>query len=436
MTKTYIIGVTAPNQTRNLDSWLPSLCWLPLALSINSFFIPPGTSLGYWGRWIGLAFLVIYGLCKIVLPSKWKINKFDYFAFVFFLLITISTVCANTDGALYISDFYQTGVFKAFSLLLTYLFLTLGVQSLIKSLNDAIDIIKKLVFIVTIIYTVGLIGNLSGLIPEFVGFYSGIFINPNTTAAVGVIILPLCLWVAFSQKQWGVFRLLPLLVIIAAVALSEARTPFVVISILTIYYLMSWLRYQGWSMTSIYAMSAIAISLFSLLSIYFWESDIAVKLYDSLTDTRYGGITSYRTSLIWPLFIKEIFSSPVSALIGNGWGSEEALLKSQGLDTKIFEIFNLGNAHSAYLGLTYQIGLIGLALTFLPLWAIVFNQIKESSSFHNREEFEFKLALVGALLAELCVCFFESGFYNIGSAHALPGWLVTYIAVKVPEIGK
>jgi hypothetical protein len=48
--------------------------------------------------------------------------------------------------------------------------------------------------------------------------------------------------------------------------------------------------------------------------------------------------------------------------------------------------------------------------------------------------FELKLALVSALLAELCLCFFETGFYNIGSAHAFPAWLFTYMIVIINDL--
>ncbi len=75
--------------------------------------------------------------------------------------------------------------------------------------------------------------------------------------------------------------------------------------------------------------------------------------------------------------------------------------------------------------------MIGSLLTFIPLWSLVVSNINESYLALNKEEFEFRLALASALLAELCVCFFETGFYNIGSAHALPAWLVAYMAVKI-----
>ncbi len=61
------------------------------------------------------------------------------------------------------------------------------------------------------------------------------------------------------------------------------------------------------------------------------------QLYESLTTSSGAGITSFRTNLLWPLFIQEIFASPVSALIGHGWGSEEAFLKFQGMQNNFFE---------------------------------------------------------------------------------------------------
>lgn len=435
MTQTYSTQAYALTQIKQWLNWLPALCWLPLALAINSLIIPPGTAITYWGRWIGLAVLTIYGFFKTVVLGKWRANNFDRFALLFFAVVTISTTFTDIDSVLYATDLYQIGVFKAASVLLAYLFLTWGVQSFLNSFADATAIIKNIVFIATVIYIVGLAGNLSGLIPPSAGAFSGIYFNPNMTAALGIVVLPLSIWVASRYKQWGLFRFFPVLAIVAAIVLSEARTPLFTATILLLYYLLCWSRYKGWEMISIYAISAIVISLVLVLSLGFWDSDLAIKIYESLTNPIQGGLTSYRTNLVWPFFIQEIFSSPISALIGHGWGSEEALIAFQNASqNNMFERLLIGTAHNAYLGLTYQIGIIGALLTFLPLWSLVFGQIQGSFLSVNRERFEFKLALIGALLAELCLCFFETGFYNIGAAHALPAWLVTYIAVKTKDL--
>lgn len=437
MTKTYQYQV---NETQTLTqdngwlNWLPTFALLPFVLVINSMVIPPIIKAGYWGRWIGLVILLVYGFCKLFLPGKWRLNKFDNFAFIILLLISTSTIYADTDGALYASEFYETGVFKAVSILLTYLSLTWGVQSLLNSFDNAIAIIKKIVITATIVYTIGLFGNLSGLIPQSLGAYSGIFFNPNTTAALGIVVLPLCIWFSSQQKNWGIFRFFPICVVFIPIILSEARTALFVLGMLIIYNLICWSRYRGWRMMSIYAYFTIVISLLLIFSIDFWESPQFAKLYEGVTTSTGAGLTSFRFNLLWPLFIKEIFSNPVSALFGHGWGSEEAFLKFQGMQNNFFERSSLGSAHSAYVGLTYQIGIIGSLLTFIPLWSVVVSYIHKSKLATSKQEFEFKLALNSALLAELCVCFFETGFYNIGAAHAFLAWLVAYMAVKVDDL--
>jgi len=382
----------------------------------------------------GIGRTLLYGFFKLFIPGKWQLNSFDTFTFVVLLIIAISTVYADTDGALYATEFYETGVFKAVSILLTYLSLTWGMQSLLNSFENAIAIIKNLVVTATIIYTIGLLGNLSGLIPQSLGAYSGIFFNPNTTGALGVVVLPLSIWFSSQQKKWGIFRFFPMWVVFIPIILSEERGALFAIGMLIIYNVICRSRYKGWGMISIYAISAIVTSLLLILSINFWESPQFAKLYEGVTTSTGAGITSFRFNLLWPLFIKEIFSDPVSALFGHGWGSEEAFLKFQAMQNDFFQRWSLGTAHSAYVGLTYQIGIIGSLLTFIPLWSVVVSYIQKSSLARSKQEFEFRLALNSALLAELCVCFFETGFYNIGAAHAFLAWLVAYMAVKFGEL--
>ncbi len=437
MTKTYQFQVNQTSTQHHENkwlNWLPVFAWLPFVLAINSMVIPPMIKAGYWGRWVGLVVLVVYGFNKLFFPGKWRFNKIDRFAWIILLIITLSTVYADTDGALYATELYDTGVFKAFSILLTYLGLTWGVQSLLNSFDNAVAIIKNIVITATIIYTVGLLGNSSRIIPESLGAYSGIFFNPNTTGSLGVVVLPLSIWFSSQQKKWGIFRFILICVVLIPIILSEQRGALLAMGMLIIYNLICRSRYIGWEMISVYAISAIVISILLILSIDFLQSPQFAKLYEGVTTSSGAGISSFRFNLLWPLFLKEIFSNPVTALFGHGWGSEEAFLKFQAIQNNFFERNSLGSAHSAYVGLTYQIGLIGSLLTFIPLWSVVVSYIQKSSQATSKQEFEFRLALNSALLAELCVCFSETGFYNIGAAHAFLGWLVAYMAVKVGDL--
>ncbi|NJL60704.1 MAG: hypothetical protein HC903_01310 [Methylacidiphilales bacterium] len=224
---------------------MPTIAWLPFALVINSIVIPPIISFGYWGRWIGLFILTVFGFWQLFLPGKWQQNRFDRYAILVLTLIAISTVFADSDSALHASKFYETGVFKAFSILLTYLSLTWGLQSILnngdsltlqkdramKTLRDsppetlasgnaksirerAKAVIHNLLLVATLIYTVGLFGNLLKIIPQSLGAYCGIFFNPNTTAALGIVILPLSIWFASQNKRLGMFKFFPTFVIL------------------------------------------------------------------------------------------------------------------------------------------------------------------------------------------------------------------------------
>ena len=117
--------------------------------------------------------MTFYGFSKILSSQTWHRNNFDHFAFALFVVIIISTAYADLNGVLYAADFYQTGVLKAVSFLLAYLSLTWGVQSIMNSFTDAIDIVKNLVIAATVLYTIGLVGNLLGIIPAFLGTPSG-----------------------------------------------------------------------------------------------------------------------------------------------------------------------------------------------------------------------------------------------------------------------
>lgn len=100
MIQTYQPQLDNSTQTHKWLNWLPVFGWLPLVLAVNSIITPPRTALAYWGRWIGLAILTIYGLKAILNSEKWQRNNFDRFAFLVFTIIIISTAYADLNGVL------------------------------------------------------------------------------------------------------------------------------------------------------------------------------------------------------------------------------------------------------------------------------------------------------------------------------------------------
>ncbi|MGK7876199.1 MAG: O-antigen ligase family protein [Xenococcaceae cyanobacterium] len=356
---------------------------------------------------------------------------FDQLAFVIFGMIFFVSIVFSESLALA----EPVGIAKALSCLLAYLYLTWGVGSLVNSFDDAVAITEKFLLIGTALLGIGVIGNLSGLIPKFSGVYAGIFYNGNGTGAYAVLFLPLSVWFLFRKNTPYILKIIPLIITWTAINMSEARSPWLGIYGLLLYYPICWYRYRKKiSMNSIWAFLigfiGITILAFEFLSSMPNFMAASESFAQSLTDPA-GGITSYRTSLLWPLYIRAIANSPVtSVLFGHGWGSEETFLAQIRATDHLIQLANVGTAHSAYIGLTFQIGLIGSLLVFGSVWILILKNIGDSSRAVDRERFLFRLAILGVVLVSMCTAFFETGIYNMGAVAAVPTWLAVYMAVR------
>ena len=413
-----------PQKRSWIHNWSPALAWsfVPLGLSIFTGF---GSRISWSAnaRWIGFLLLTAYGFFNWALRRKWKLTSFDYFAFFIFGFIFLVSIV--------FSEFL--GIYKALSCLLVYFYLTWGVGSLIKSFDHVTAVLEKFLLTVTGLLGIGLLGNLSGFIPAIGGAPSGIFLNPNGTASCAIIFLPLAIWFLSFKKKFKIFRYIPIFVILVVIVLSGARTPWVGIFAFTIYSVLCWDRYLRKSLYSTYSYLAILVSLVIFAYILFADTSsfrtFSENFFQSLNDPA-GGITSYRTSLVWPLYIAEIKRSFVSLFFGHGWGSEEVFLIQNRAVNPLLARTNIGTAHSAYIGLTYQIGLIGSLLTFGALWFLVIKNFLDFSKPIDKVHFQLRLAISGMILVALCTALFETGVYNMGAVHAVPTWFAVYLIIR------
>ncbi len=414
-----------PQKRSWLHNWSPALAWLlvPLAFSIfTNFGLRPSWSPN--ARWVGFFLLAGYGFFNWTLRRRWKLTSFDYFAFVIFALIFLVSII--------FSEFL--GIYKALSCLLVYFYLTWGVGSLIERFEDASAITEKFLSSVILLLGIGLVGNLSGIIPPIAGAPSGIFFNPNGTASCAIMSLPISVWFLSLKQKSKILKYIPIVIILVAIVLSKARTPWVGIFAFTIYSLLCWQRYRRKSLYSTYGYFAILFSLVIFAYILFADTEVVrtflADFWESLQDPA-GGITSYRTSVLWPLYITEIKQSFASLFFGHGWGSEETfLIQSREVNLELARLTNIGTAHSAYIGLTYQIGLMGSVLIFGSLWFLVIKTFWDASKAIDRERFQFRLAVSGMILVALCTALFETGVYNMGGVHAVPTWFAVYMATR------
>ena len=406
--------------------WLPGFAWslIPLSVSIFTQF-GKSPSWSQDGRWLGLLLLMIYGLFQLVLRGKWHLTIFDYLAMIIFGLIFLISIAFSSTSL---------GIYKALSCLLVYLYLTWGTASLVNTFDEVVVITEKFFLVAITLLSIGLVGNIVGFIPPIRGGYSGISFNPNGIASLAILFFPLSAWFLLTKKKLRVLKYIPITVILIVVLLSEARTPWIALFAFLFYYGLCWMRYRRMNINQMIGYSLLSIGLI-MVAFIFWSNtsnfrSFSGNLLQSLQDTS-GGISSFRTSVIWPLYLDEIGKSITSLMFGHGWASEELFLVQRRAIDPSLSIVNAGTAHSAYIGLTYQIGLIGSVLTFGSLWILVLRNIRDSFRQVTRAKFYFKLAIFGSILMALCVAFFETGMYNMGAMHAVPTWFFVYIATRI-----
>jgi len=128
------------------------------------------------------------------------------------------------------------------------------------------------------------------------------------------------------------------------------------------------------------------------------------------------GITSGRAEA-WQVAIPIIQRR---LLLGHGFGTEDRIF--EGIS---FRIHRGLYVHNSYLGMTYQLGLVGSILLFLPLLALLFTR-----AFARRTESvqvaSYEAVLFGGLIASL----FESWVYSVGNAFAFPFWICVMLLIR------
>jgi hypothetical protein len=418
----------AESQLPRFLNWLPALTWalMPLSFSVLTIFGTRPTWI-LTIRWVGLVGLTIAGLLTIGSRWKWKITRFDYLAFFLFGFTVLVSISFSESS----------GTAKLLSCILVYFYLTWGVGSLINNFESAISITEKFLITTVFLLGLGLIGNLTGLIPPSSGAPSGLFPNPNGTAALATPFLPLSIWYLFSGKG-NYFKYIPLTIIFAVTFLSGARNVWGALLTLLAYITLCEAKHKNKLFNLFQFGFLVLISLLVLIFLANSDSlafrEASDNLYRSLTDQKSGGITSYRSSLLWPLYLQEIGKSFTSLLVGHGWGSEEIFILQQRSLDPLLDKINVGTAHSAYIGLTFQIGLIGSFVLFGSLWTIVIQTLISRDTTGDRDRDRFQVAVVGSVLMMLMIALFETGIYNMGALHAIPAWFFVYVAVRTHNL--
>lgn len=365
-------------------------------------------------RWIGLV-----GLCVLVLPPSGArartLSSVDLFAGVFLLLALVSVLETS---------YQQTALLRTISALLLYVAVFWSIWHFADQAGEEI-ILRSLGWCLGLCLLGGLLAALTGLVNvwQIDGRFRGLTGNPNSIGLLGAIAFPLLLIQAIERHRWIDFTLV--LAAAASVMLSGSRTSALSCAIATAFILAR----AGMGRGLIILMMA-GILAVALLIIRPWEKSedyTGTALFDNplsrlsfKDDTLMGG----GRFEVWPVAIDAIKES---LLIGHGFGTEEFWLDESDINMEQFKLHQGKYMHNSYLGLTYQLGIVGSCVLFIPLIGLA---LKATIRLLRRQLTLQQTSYVAVLLTGLVAAGSESWIYSVGNAFCFPFWTVIMLLIR------
>lgn len=246
------------------------------------------------------------------------------------------------------------------------------------------------------------------------GRFRGILANPNAVGMMGILFLPLV--VSRYMRRRRPVDLVLLTLIGGSVVLSGSRNGVLTASISVLYLV---LRSKAWKAG--FVIAGLTTILYLSMTTYFSFEDVAVtpgiaRLAPS--DDLYAGGGRVEA---WQVAIPIIRQN---LLLGRGFGTEELIFRGMKFRQHVGAY-----VHNSYLGLAYQLGLIGASLLFLPLFGLFIGR----QFRRNRTT----LRIVGyeaVLLGGIAAAFLESWIYSVGNAFAFPFWICVMLLLRSSRV--
>jgi len=365
-------------------------------------------------RWFGLM-----GLCALALPARGKrarpVSMADLIGGIF-LLHALSSV-PNTP-------YEQTALLRTISAVLLYVGVFWSLWHFADQ-GEEETIMRSLTWCVGLCLLGGLLAAPTGYISawQIDGRFRGMMPNPNSVGLLGAIAYPMLLTQAIEGRRW-IDRVF-VLAAAASVLLSGSRTSAVSCAIATIFLLAR--AGMGRGLGILLVAGTLVGTLFTIRPWEKSEGYTGTTLFDNpLTrlsfkdDTLMGG----GRFEMWPLAIDAIKESP---LLGHGFGTEEFWLDEAGISMEEFEIHQGKYMHNSYLGLTYQLGIVGTVILFVPLFIMAAERF---TRLLQRKLTLQQAGYTGVLIVGLVACFSESWIYSVGNAFAFPFWTAVMLLIR------
>lgn len=238
--------------------------------------------------------------------------------------------------------------------------------------------------------------------------FRGVFGNPNSLGMLSIIFLPAAVGRFVRTKKVLPFLLIALIVV--SLVLSGSRNGVMTSSLALIYFLY---RIRAWRASlMIFAVATVVVLLMPPPPEGTNDQDPFARLTTNQKISTGGGrLEAWHAAI--PL-IKEDLA------LGHGFGTEELIFR--GIS---FRVHRGEYVHNSYLGMTYQLGLTGAVLLFLPLIGLFLSRTVRGRPL-SIQEAVCESILLGGLVASM----FESWIYSAGNAFAFPFWIFIMLLVR------
>ena len=239
--------------------------------------------------------------------------------------------------------------------------------------------------------------------------FRGVLANPNAVGMLTILFMPFAVVRAMRRKSLINYFLI--LVMLVSVVLSGSRNGVMTTSIAMAFFA---LRIRAWKTGVLLA--ALAAATYLAMPDYAPAPGISARPINhilSSDDLAEGGGRVEAWAVAIPIIKSKI-------LLGHGFGTEDLIFKGMK-----FRIHRGDYIHNSYLGLTYQLGIVGSLLVFVPLIGLLIYRLLGHGS-RSPQTAAYETLLFGGLIA----AFFESWIYSAGNAFAFPFWTCVMLLTR------
>ena len=245
-----------------------------------------------------------------------------------------------------------------------------------------------------------------------IGRLNGLLENPNSLGLFISVLFPLVTYRVLSKPNR--YNILLLAAVILSLVLCASRTAFLSLAASGAYLLAK----RGAVRSAIAGLSVCVLLVWAgphFMAHLQAEQDEMASLRQRLQ----GGIGTGSGRL-------EAWSAATALIedhlwLGHGFGTED-----KAFENITFTEHEGAHVHNGFLGLTYQLGLVGSAIFFLPLLMLLAASVVENRGI----PFGPAQALEAVLIGGFVTSFFESWIYSAGNSFTFPFWICVMLLCR------